>query len=57
MTNHQSRDNPDPKNIIPNDKKRKRNATNHAQGLDPYFKTVEATTKPRQGQGPSQGQR
>jgi hypothetical protein len=50
MTN-QSRDNPDPKNIIPNDKKRKRNATDRAQGLDPYFKIIEATKKPRQGQG------
>jgi hypothetical protein len=51
MTNQPSRDNPDPKNIIPDDRKRKWNATDRAQGLDSYFKTVEATTKPRQGQG------
>jgi len=42
MTNQQSRDNPDPKNIIPEDQKRKQNATDRAQGLDSYFKTVEA---------------
>ena len=51
MTNQQSQDNPDLKNIIPDDQKWKRNATNRAQGLDSYFKTVEATTKPHQGQG------
>ena len=51
MTNQQSWDNPDPKNIIPDDQKRKRNATDCAQGLDSYFKAVEATMKPRQGQG------
>jgi hypothetical protein len=37
MTNQQGRDNPDPKNIIPDDKKQKRNATNGAQGLDSQF--------------------
>jgi hypothetical protein len=47
----QSRDNPDPKNIIPDNQKRKRNVTDRAQGVDSYFKTVEATTKPRQVQG------
>jgi hypothetical protein len=46
-----TRDNPDPKNIIPDDQKRMRNATDRAQGLDSYFKTVEATTKPRPAQG------
>ena len=51
MTNQQSQDNPDPKNIIPEYQKWKQNATNHAQGLDSYFKTVEATTKSLQGQG------
>ena len=55
-----ARDNPDPKNIIPNDQKRTRNATDRAQGLDSYFKTVEAqveaTTKSRQGvQAQAQG--
>jgi hypothetical protein len=45
----QSRDNPDPKNILPNDQKRKRNATDRSQGLDSYIKSAEATTKPRQG--------
>lgn len=48
---HQQRDNPDPKNIIPDEKKRKRNATDRAQGLDSYVRKVEATTKPRQIQG------
>ncbi|KAI9509332.1 hypothetical protein F5148DRAFT_1283121 [Russula earlei] len=52
MSNQHSSDNPDPKNIIPNDKKRKQNATDHAQGLDSYIKIVEATTKPHQGQEP-----
>ena len=47
----QSRDNPDPKNIIPDYQKRKWNASDRAQGLDPYFKMVEATAKPRQVQG------
>lgn len=47
----QSRDNPDPRNIIPDDQKRKRNVTDRAQGVDSYFKTVEATTKSRQVQG------
>jgi len=51
MTNQQSQDNPDPKNIIPDDKKWKWNATDCAQGLDSYFKTVEAMTKPCRGQG------
>jgi hypothetical protein len=46
-----TRDNPDPKRIIPNDQKRRRNATDRAQGLDSYFKAVEATAKPRQAQG------
>ena len=50
-SNHQNRDNPNPKNILPDNKKRKRNATDRAQGLDFYIKTVEATTKPQQGQG------
>jgi hypothetical protein len=50
MAQH-SRDKPDPQNIIPDDQKRVRNATDRAQGLDSYFKTVEATTKPRQAQG------
>lgn len=51
MINPQSRDIPDPKNILPGDQKRKRNATDRAQGLDSYIKRVEATTKPRQGPG------
>jgi len=51
MTNQPSCDNPDPKNIIPDDQKQKWNATDHAQGLDSYFKTVEAMMKPHQGQG------
>ena len=51
MTNQQSQDNPDPKNIRPEDQKRKRNATDRAQGLDSHFKTVEATMKHCQGQG------
>jgi hypothetical protein len=54
-----ARDNPDPKNIIPNDQKRMRNASDRAQGLDSYFKTVEAqveaTAKSRQG-GQAQGE-
>ena len=50
MVQH-TRDNPDPTNIIPDDQKRKRNASDHAQGVDAYFKTVEAAAKPRQGQG------
>jgi hypothetical protein len=45
------RDRPDPSLFIPDDQKRKRNATNRAQGLDSYVITVEATAKPRQGQG------
>jgi hypothetical protein len=47
-----ARDDPDPKNIIPNDQKQMRNASDRAQGLDSYFKTVEAqveATKSRQG--------
>jgi len=51
MAHQQTQDKPDPKNIIPNDKKWKWNATNWAQGLDSYFKNVEAMTKPRQAQG------
>jgi len=51
MTKQPSCDNPDPKNIIPDDQKRKQNAANCAQGLDSYFKTVEAMTKLCQGQG------
>ena len=50
MAHQQTRDNPDPKNIIPDNTKWKRNAIDHAQGLDSYFKTVEATTKPQQAQ-------
>ena len=46
MTNPQSRDIPDPKNILPNDKKQQRNATDRAQGLDFYIKSVEVSTKP-----------
>jgi hypothetical protein len=54
-----ARDNPDPKNIIPDDQKQMRNASDRAQGLDSYFKTVEAqveleATKSRQG-GQAQG--
>ncbi|KAI9509506.1 hypothetical protein F5148DRAFT_1282929 [Russula earlei] len=52
MSNQHSQDNPDPKNIIPNDKKQKWNATDCAQGLDSYIKIVEAMTKPHQGQEP-----
>ena len=51
MAHQQTRDNPDPKNILPDNEKRKWNTTNRAQGLNSYFKTVEATTKPRQAQG------
>ena len=50
MAHQQTQDNPDPKNIIPDNTKWKRNATDCAQGLDSYFKTVEATTKPWQVQ-------
>jgi len=46
-----SRDNPDPKNIIPNDQKRKQNVSDCAQGIDSYFRTVEAAAQPRQAQG------
>jgi hypothetical protein len=46
----QTRDQPDPENIVSN-QKRKRVASDRAQGLDPYFKTVEATAKARQTQG------
>ena len=49
MAHPQSRDNPDPKNIIPNDAKRKRIATNHAQGLDSYFMAVEVIKTRAQG--------
>ena len=51
MPPYQSWDNPDPQNILSEDQKRKRQATDRAQGLDSYFRTVEATTKPRQAQG------
>jgi hypothetical protein len=51
MINHLSCDNPDPKNIISDDQKQKQNATNCAQGLNFYLKTIEATMKPCQGQG------
>jgi len=51
MLQHQSRDNPDPKNILSGDQKRKRQATDRAQGVDSYFRAVEATSKPRQAQG------
>jgi len=50
MVNQQSQDNPDPKNILPDQQKWKQNVTDHAQGIDSYFKIVEATTKSRQGQ-------
>ncbi len=49
MVHPQSQDNPDPKNIIPHDAKRKGIATDHAQGLDSYFKVVEATKARGQG--------
>jgi len=48
MLQHQSQDNPDPKNILSDDQKQKWQATNHAQGVDSYFWAVEATTKPCQ---------
>ena len=51
MLQHQSRDNPDPKNILSGDQKQKRQATDCAQGVDSYFRAVEATSKPRQAQG------
>lgn len=51
MSHHHTWDNPDLQNIIPDDQKRKQNATDCAQGLDPYFRTVEATAKARQAQG------
>jgi hypothetical protein len=51
MPQHQTRDNPDPKNILSDDRKRKRQATDRAQGVDAYFRAVEATAKPRQVQG------
>ena len=47
----QSRDNPDPKNILSEDQKRKRQATNRAQGIDSYYQTLEAAAKPHQAQG------
>ena len=47
----QSRDNPDPKNILSEDQKRKRQATDRAQGIDPYFRKIEKTVKPRQTHG------
>jgi hypothetical protein len=49
MVHPQSRDNPDPKNIIPNDTKRRRVATDRAQGLDSYFKAADATKTRTQG--------
>ena len=49
MAHQQTQDNPNPKNIIPDNTKQRHNATDCAQGLDSYFKTVEATTKPRAG--------
>ena len=51
MPQYQSQDNPDPKNILSEDQKRKRQATDRAQGIDSYVRTVEATAKPRQAQG------
>ena len=51
MPQYQSRDNPDPKNILSKDQKWKRQATDHAQGIDSYIQTVEATTKSHQAQG------
>jgi hypothetical protein len=51
MAHHHTRDNPDLQNIIPDDQKRKRNATDRAQGVDSYFRAVEAATKPRQAHG------
>ena len=46
-----SRDNPDPKNIIPDDQKRKQKVSDRAQGIDSYFKAVEAAAQPHQAQG------
>ena len=47
----QSRDNPDPKNILSEDQKQKWQATNRAQGIDSYYWTLGATAKPHQAQG------
>jgi hypothetical protein len=47
MTNPQmTRDIPDPKNILPDNEKQRRNATDRAQGLDSYITSVEASAKP-----------
>ena len=52
VTNPQTtRDIPDPKNILPDNEKRRQNATDCAQGLDSYIKSVEASVKLRQAQG------
>ena len=44
-------DNPDPKNIIPDDQKCKWKASDHAQGIDSYFRAVKAAAQPHQAQG------
>jgi len=53
MPMHQTRDNPDPKNILADDQKRERRVSDRAQGVDQYFWMVEVTAraKPRQAQG------
>ena len=47
----QSRDNPDPKNILADDQKCKQQVSDHPQGINQYYHTVEATAKPHQAQG------
>ena len=47
MAHHHTRDNPDLSNIIPDNIKRKRCASDRAQGIDAYFKTAE--TKAQKG--------
>ena len=51
MPFQQSGDNPDPKNIFSGDQKCKCQASDHAQGINQYFRTVEAMAKPHQAQG------
>jgi len=55
MAHPHTRDNPDPTNIIPDNIKRKRCASDRAQGIDAYFKTAEPhwTTDSRANSRPS----
>ena len=47
MPLHQSQDNPDPKNILADGQKRKWQVSDHAQGINQYYRTVEVMAKPR----------